>query len=217
MKQVNRYIDAVFTRDDALLEGVLSSIQENGMPSISVSPSAGKLLTMLVSISGARRVLEIGALGGYSGICLARGFGKEGTLTSLELKESYAELAHSNLSKAGFGGQVSYMTGPALESLETLAGNQKRFDFFFIDADKGNYEHYLAYCIKLAEPGALIVADNVLAGGSAADDDAAPKRHTESMKKFNQAVAAHPQLESLLIPIGDGVTVSRVKKEPVCD
>lgn len=212
MKQVNRYIDAVFTRDDALLEGVLSSIQENGMPSISVSPSAGKLLTMLVSISGARRVLEIGALGGYSGICLARGFGKEGTLTSLELKESYAELANSNLSKAGFGSQVSYMTGSALESLETLVGNQKRFDFFFIDADKGNYEHYLAYCIKLAEPGAIIVADNVLAGGSVADDDAAPKRHTESMKKFNQEVAAHPQLESLLMPIGDGMTVSQVRK-----
>ena len=99
-----------------------------------------------------------------------------------------------------------------MESLETLAGNQKRFDFFFIDADKGNYEHYLAYCIKLAEPGALIVTDNVLAGGSVADDDAALKRHTESMKKFNQAVASHPQLESLLIPIGDGLTVSQVRK-----
>ncbi|MCY8000508.1 O-methyltransferase [Bacillus haynesii] len=217
MKQVNRYIDAVFTRDDALLEGVLSSIQENGMPSISVSPSAGKLLTMLVSISGARRVLEIGALGGYSGICLARGFGEEGTLTSLELKESYAELAHSNLSKAGFGGQVSYMTGPALESLETLAGNQKRFDFFFIDADKGNYEHYLAYCIKLAEPGALIVADNVLAGGSVAGQGTEPRQYTKLMKAFNETAANHPQLESLLIPIGDGMTVSRVKIEPVCD
>ncbi|ARA84206.1 methyltransferase [Bacillus paralicheniformis] len=127
------------------------------------------------------------------------------------------DLAHSNLSKAGFGSQVSDMTEPALESLETLAGNQKRFDFFFIDADKGNYEHYLAYCIKLAEPGAIIVADNVLAGGSIGDDDATPKRHTESMKKFNQAVAAHPQLEYLSMPIGDGMTVSRVKKEPICD
>ncbi|OMI26334.1 methyltransferase [Bacillus haynesii] len=194
------------------MEEVLSSIQENGMPSLSVSPSTGKLQTMLVSIPGARRVLEIGALGGLQRDLSCRGFGKEGTLTSLELNESYAELAHSNLSKAGFGGQVSYMTGPALESLETLAGNQKRFDFFFIDADKGNYEHYLAYCIKLAEPGALIVADNVLAGGSVADDDAALKRHTESMKTFNQAVAAHPKLESLLIPIGDGMTVSQVRK-----
>lgn len=167
---------------------------------------------MLVSISGAKNVLEIGALGGYSGICLARGFGNEGKLTSLELMESYAKLAESNLSKAGFAEQVSYMVGPALQRLEQLVQDGKRFDFFFIDADKGNYENYLKYCIKLAENGALIVCDNVLANGSVADANAEPKRHTEFMKKFNQTVAEHPQLESVLIPIGDGLTVSRVKK-----
>lgn len=181
------------------------------MPSISVSPSSGKLLTMLVSIAGAKNILEIGALGGYSGICLARGFGEGGMLTSLELEEKYAELARSNLTKAGFGDQVSYMTGPALESLETLTADQKRFDFFFIDADKANYNSYLEYCIKLAEPGALIVADNVLAGGSVADPGAKPKRYTEFMKNFNETAANHPRLESLLLPIGDGMTISMVK------
>ncbi len=211
MKQINQYIDTVFYNPDPILDEVISSIKENGMPSISVSPSSGKLLTMLVSIAGAKNILEIGALGGYSGICLARGFGEEGTLTSLELKHEYAELAGSNLTKAGFGDQVSYMTGPALESLETLVSDQKRFDFFFIDADKANYEHYLEYCIKLAEPGALIIADNMLAGGSVADPNVAPKRYTEFMKNFNQTVANHPRLESLLLPIGDGMTVSRVK------
>lgn len=150
-EQINSYIDSVFHREDVLLEEVLSSIKENGMRSISVSPSTGKLLTMLVSISGAKNVLEIGALGGYSGICLARGFGRDGKLTSLELEEGYAKLAHSNLSKAGFGDQVSYITGAALPSLEKLIGDNKRFDFFFIDADKENYENYLRYCIKLAE------------------------------------------------------------------
>lgn len=198
MKQMNSYIDSVFSNEDDLLEEVVSSIKENGMPSISVSPSAGKLLTMLVSISG--------------GICLARGFGKEGTLTSLELKKEYAELAHSNLTKAGFGGQVTYMTGAALQSLEQLVKSDERFDFFFIDADKGNYEQYLTHCIELAKPGAVIVADNVLAGGSVADQKAAPRRHTEVMRTFNKTVAQHPQLESLLIPIGDGMTVSKVKK-----
>ncbi|MDG0875404.1 O-methyltransferase [Paenibacillus thiaminolyticus] len=212
MKQINSYIDSVFYKQDALLEDVISSIQETGMPAISVSPSSGKLLTMLVSISGAKNVLEIGALGGYSGICLARGFGIEGKLTSLELEESYAELAYSNLSKAGFGNQVTYVTGPALQSLEKLVANNKRYDFFFIDADKENYGNYLTYCISLAEPGALIVSDNVLAGGTVADQDAQPKRYTEIMKKFNETVANHPQLESLLIPIGDGMTVSKVKK-----
>ncbi|GIN97145.1 O-methyltransferase [Siminovitchia terrae] len=212
MKQINQYIDTVFYDPDPILEEVISSIKENGMPSISVSPSSGKLLTMLVSIAGAKNILEIGALGGYSGICLARGFGEEGTLTSLELKDEYAELAGSNLTKAGFGNQVSYMAGPALENLETLVSDQKRFDFFFIDADKANYDNYLEYCIKLADPGALIVADNMLAGGSVADPDATPKRYTEFMKKFNKMVANHPRLESLLLPIGDGMTVSRVKE-----
>ena len=88
MKQINRYIDSVFCSQDTLLDEVIASIKENEMPPISVSPSSGKLLTMLVSISGAKDILEIGALGGYSGICLAKGFGEEGTLTSLELEEN---------------------------------------------------------------------------------------------------------------------------------
>ncbi|MFF2753628.1 O-methyltransferase [Psychrobacillus sp. NPDC058041] len=212
MKQINSYIDSVFHKRDKILEEVISSIEENGMPSISVSPSSGKLLTMLISISGAKNVLEIGALGGYSGICLARGFGREGKLTSLELEEKYAKLAHSNLSKSGFGDQVSYIIGAALHSLDKLIEDNKRFDFFFIDADKENYENYLAYCIRLADSGALIVTDNVLAGGSVADQEVKPKRYTDLMKKFNETVANHPQLESVIIPIGDGMTISKVKK-----
>ncbi len=212
MKQMNNYIDEVFYQHDAMLEDVISSIVENGMPAISVSPSSGKLLTMLVSITGAKAILEIGALGGYSGICLARGIEGEGTLTSLELQENYAQLAAQNLAKAGYAEQVSYRTGPALENLENLVAEGQRFDFFFIDADKDNYENYLAYCIKLANPGAFIVADNVLAGGSVADPEAASKRYTAIMKKFNVTVANHPQLESVLLPIGDGMTISKVKK-----
>jgi caffeoyl-CoA O-methyltransferase len=203
----------VFYHHDPLLEEVLASIKENGMRSISVSPSSGKLLTMIVVISGAKDVLEIGALGGYSGICLARGFGREGTLTSLELEEAYVRLARQNVTKAGFGEQVTYLTGPALESLERLLENKKQFDFFFIDADKENYENYLNYCLQLARPGAIIVTDNVLAGGSVVDEEAPAKRYTEYMRKFNETVANHPKLESVLIPIGDGITLSRVKIE----
>ncbi len=209
---MNKYIDSVFYSEDQVLEEVLSSIKENGMRSMSISRSTGKLLSMLVSIAGAEDVLEIGALGGYSGICLARGFGKDGKLTSLELVESYAQLANSNLTKAGFGDQVSYMVGSALESLEQLIEKEKRFDFFFIDADKENYESYLNYCMKLANKGALIVCDNVLANGSVAYDHVEPKHYTAFMKEFNETVANHPQLESTLIPIGDGLTVSRVIK-----
>lgn len=213
MRQLNSYIDSTFHTQDDLLESVLISIEKNGMHSISVSPSSGKLLTFLVSLSRSKKILEIGALGGYSGICLARGFGKDGQLTSLELEESYTHLAHKNLIAAGFDGQVSYMPGPALESLEQLLSENKRFDFFFIDADKENYENYLEACIRLADNGALIVADNVLANGSVADENVKPVPFTKTMKKFNKTVANHPQLESLLIPIGDGMTVAKVRME----
>ncbi|WP_422123861.1 O-methyltransferase [Planococcus sp. X10-3] len=211
MKLINQYINSVFTKQDDELDGVIKSIEAHGMRQISVPPASGKLLTMLVSISGAKNILEIGALGGYSGICLARGFGADGKLTSLELEESYAELAHSNLAQAGFGNQVHYLTGPALDSLQKLTEANETFDFFFIDADKENYENYLEACIKLAQPGAIIVADNVLAQGTVADPEAAPQRNTEIMKSFNRVTANHPQLESLLIPLGDGMTVARVK------
>ncbi len=212
MKKINQYINSVFTQQDDELDGVIQSIEEAGMRQISVPPVSGKLLTMLVSISGAKNVLEIGALGGYSGICLARGFGSQGKLTSLELEKSYAELAKTNLTEAGFGDQITYLIGPALDSLKKLSDAGETFDFFFIDADKDNYENYLEACIKLAQPGAIIVADNVLAGGSVADPDIAPRQNTEIMKSFNDTVAKHPQLESLLLPVGDGMTVSQVRK-----
>ncbi|PID15030.1 methyltransferase [Sporosarcina sp. P34] len=213
MKMINQYIDQTFVSTDQVLEDVLCSIQENGMRSISVSPASGKALTMLVSLTGAKNVLEIGALGGYSGICLARGFSKEGHLTSLELEESFAKLANANLTKAGFGDQVTYKTGPALDSLEALKAKGKTFDFFFIDADKENYRNYLDSCLELAEPNALIVADNVLAGGSVADSSIPEKQYTESMREFNEYTARHPRLMSVLLPVGDGLTVSQVKPQ----
>ncbi|MGE7110148.1 O-methyltransferase [Lysinibacillus sp. NPDC047702] len=212
MKIVNQYIDTVFNRKDPILEEVISSITEHGMPAISVSPSSGKLLTILVSMTKAKSILEIGALGGYSGICLARGLDCEGTLMSLELEEKYAQLAYNNVSKAGFGEQVSYMTGPALQSLKKLVQDKQRFDFFFIDADKENYKNYLHYCVQLANDDAIIVTDNVLASGSVADSNVAPKRYTVLMQEFNVTVANHPQLESVIMPIGDGMAISKVKK-----
>ncbi|QTD41897.1 O-methyltransferase [Sporosarcina sp. Te-1] len=213
MKNINQYIDQVFVPPtDDILHHVLKSIKELGMRSISVSPASGKLLTMLVSMTGATQVLEIGALGGYSGICLVRGLESEGQLTSLELEPAFAELAHRNVSLAGFGEQVTYKTGPALDSLLELKAEGRTFDFFFIDADKGNYKNYLDECIELAVPGAVIVADNVLAGGSVVETTDVQKRYTDQMREFNEYVSNHPQLESILLPIGDGMTVSQVKK-----
>ncbi len=130
MEKVEKYIESTFHTNEAFLEEIKASIIERGVPSISVSPNAGKLLTMLVAISGAKEILEIGALGGFSGTCLARGLSEQGHLTSLELKEEYGKLAQENLTKAGLGEKVTYMIGEALASLETLATEQKKFDFF---------------------------------------------------------------------------------------
>jgi caffeoyl-CoA O-methyltransferase len=208
---VQEYIDSLFIKEDAILEHVTESIYANGMQNISVSPEIGKLLTLLVKISGAKQILEIGALGGYSGICLIRGLRKEGHLTSLELRQEYAHLAHENLIKAGFGNRVTYHTGEALKSLDQLEKEQKKFDFIFIDADKENYPNYLERALRLASPGALIVGDNVLQRGRVFDASHVDPR-TDCIRTFNQQIANDINLESILLPIGDGLMVARVKE-----
>ncbi|WP_412917724.1 O-methyltransferase [Metabacillus sediminilitoris] len=161
-------------------------------------------------MSGAKEILEIGALGGYSGICLVRGLQKEGHLTSLELKQEYAQLAHENLKKAGFGDRVTYYTGEALKSLDQLEMQQKKFDFIFIDADKENYPNYLDCSLRLANPGALIVGDNVLQRGQVYDFSHVDLR-TENMRAFNHRMANDPNLESIILPVGQGLSIGRVK------
>ncbi|MEF3305461.1 O-methyltransferase [Paenibacillus sp. GYB003] len=205
----DRYVESLYEADGDL-ERVAESIRERGMPEISVAPGYGRLLTMLVRLSGAKRVLEIGALGGYSGICLARGLGADGKLVSLELKEEFAAVARANVERAGFGGKVEYRIGEALASLERLKDEGAAFDFFFIDADKGNYVNYLDFAIRLANPGALILGDNALLHGKTFD----PGANGESarvMREFNRRIATDPRLESTILPAYDGLCIARVK------
>jgi caffeoyl-CoA O-methyltransferase len=207
---ISTYIQKLFANEDDLLQQVKESISEKNMPMISVPPETGKLLTMLVAISGSKEILEIGALGGYSGISLLRGTNNGGSLTSLELREEFAEVALENLKSAGFENNVKYVVGPALESLEKLKHSGQKFDFFFIDADKENYESYLEYAVTLANSNALITTDNTLWKGMVADESN-QEPNTIAIRNFNNAVSKHPRLESILIPIGDGLTVARVK------
>ena len=204
------YISELYAQEDATLLAVRQSIVERGMPTISVAASVGKMLTMLVRMNGAQQVLEIGALGGYSGICLARGLGAEGGLVSLELEQAYADLAKSNLEAAGFGDRVEFRVGLALDSLAELEREGRRFDLFFIDADKDNYPNYLEYAIKLGNPGALILADNVFRGDRVLDP-ANQEDTIAAMREFNRKAAEDDRLESMILPMGDGVLVSRIK------
>ncbi|MFC5652736.1 O-methyltransferase [Paenibacillus solisilvae] len=196
--------------EDADLERVVRVIAEQGMPDISIAAGYGRLLTMLVRTSGAKQVLEIGALGGYSGICLARGLSDDGQLTSLELVQQYAVTAKGNLEAAGFGGQVSYMVGDAQASLAQLKEQGKKYDFFFIDADKENYPKYLEWAIALANPGAIITGDNALLHGRTID----PEKNGPSvlaMREFNERMVKDERLIGTLLPAYDGLAVAIVK------
>lgn len=207
----DRYLHETFGCDDPVLTRILERMKERDMPPISVLPSLGRLLTLLVKAAGAKRVLEIGALGGYSGVCLARGLGRNGTLTSLELSPTFAEFARSNLAEAGFAEQVRYRVGPAISSLASLVLEGARFDFVFIDADKPNYANYLEYALQMALPGALICADNVLLGDRILDS-ANQDASVVGMRTFVKRLTSDRRLESVGLPIGDGFAIARVAR-----
>ncbi|SFS58049.1 O-methyltransferase [Paenibacillus sp. BC26] len=196
--------------EDADLARVHQTIQQLGMPEISIAAGYGRLLTMLVRMSGAKNVLEIGALGGYSGICLARGLSDGGRLTSLELLQNYADVARGSLEAAGLGDRVEYRVGDAKESLAVLAEEGRKFDFFFIDADKESYPLYLEWAIKLANPGAVITGDNALLHGRTVD----PEKNGPSvlaMREFNASMVSDERLIGTLLPAYDGLAVAVVK------
>lgn len=203
------YSEQLYEEDELLLK-VKEAIRESGMPEVSVAPGYGRLLSMLVALSRAEAVLEIGALGGYSGICLARGLSSAGTLTTLELKTEYAEMANRHLKLAGFGDKVEYRVGPALESLAELEREGRTFDFFFIDADKENYPNYLEYAIRLARPGAVIAGDNVFLRGRTLN----PEKNgpaVQAMRRFNETIAGDSRLTSTMLPAYDGLVLAVVK------
>lgn len=196
--------------EDEILEGVTRSIREHGINDVSIAPGYGRLLTLLVRSSGARSVLEIGALGGYSGVCLAKGFKQDGRIVSLEISEDNVELAKDNMEQAGFGDKVKYMVGPALDSLKVLESRGETFDFFFIDADKENYPNYLEYAIKLATPGALIAGDNFLLRGRTLNADKNGPS-VQAIRKFNEMIATDDRLISTMLPAYDGLALALVK------
>jgi predicted O-methyltransferase YrrM len=210
LENAERYADALFEgRADPDLERVRASIAERNMRDISVKPGYGRLLTLLAAASGAEAILEIGALAGYSGICLARGLRPGGKLTSLELIPEYAELARSNLAAAGFGDATEYRVGEALPSLEALAAEGRTFDFFFIDADKGNYPNYLEWALKLGRPGAIVVGDNTLLKGRIVEEQSTSPS-VRAMRVFNERIATDPRLQGVVLPAYDGLSIARI-------
>ncbi|WP_175917547.1 O-methyltransferase [Burkholderia pyrrocinia] len=168
--QVDAYFSATLVPSDDALDAALAASHAAGLPAINVAPNQGKLLQLLATIRGARRILEVGTLGGYSTIWLARALPPGGTLVTLELNPEHAKVATQNIARAGFAEVVSVIVGSARDSLARLvdAGGAP-FDFIFIDADKDNNPVYLDAALKLSRPGTVIVVDNVVRGGRVAD------------------------------------------------
>ncbi|MEO0530574.1 MAG: O-methyltransferase [Planctomycetota bacterium] len=165
---VDEYLASKLAKHDAALDGALVASTEAGLPEIAVSPNQGKLLQVLARSVNARRVLEIGTLGGYSTIWLARALPEDGRVVTLEAKPEHADVARANLTQAGVTDRVDLRVGSALETLPTLEGDES-FDFFFIDADKPSIPDYFAWVLKLSRPGSLIMVDNVVRRGKVAD------------------------------------------------
>ncbi|TLS47264.1 O-methyltransferase [Streptomyces montanus] len=212
---VDDYFTALLAPADEALAAALRDSDAAGLPHINVAPNQGKLLHLLAQTQGARRILEIGTLGGYSTIWLARALPDDGHLITLEYAERHADVARRNLARAGLDKITEIRVGPALVSLPKLADdNPDPFDLVFIDADKENNVHYVEWALKLTRPGSLIVLDNVVRGGAIADttrDDPALRGTRAALELF----AAHPKLTATAIQtVGtkgyDGFALARV-------
>lgn len=204
---VEDYLSGLFGAEDALLAQLREEADRTGLPPISIPSSTGRLLQLLARSIGAQRVLEVGTLGGYSAICLARAMPEDGSVLTLEKDASHAAFARRWIERAGLSNRVEVREGAALEILPALDG--ELFDLVFLDADKEPLTHYLDWSVRLLRPGGMVVADNALWGGRVLDesvDDAG----TRGVREFNRKLASDPRLTSIVVPLGDGVAIGLV-------
>ncbi|MBG9798214.1 O-methyltransferase [Brevibacillus laterosporus] len=197
--EVDQYFNSMLLPSDPILDEVLQANAKAGMPAIDVAPNQGKLLYLLAKIRGAKKILEIGTLGGYSSIWLARALPQDGQLISLEYEQSFAHIAEENVKKAGLAEKVSILVGPALETLPTLQEKgMTGFDMIFIDADKQNNPHYLQWALKLCNPGAIILGDNVVRDGEVIHPESEDDR-IQGIRQFIDLLSSEPRIESTAI------------------
>ncbi|MET7910515.1 O-methyltransferase [Streptomyces avermitilis] len=212
---VDDYFTTLLAPEDEALTAALRDSDAAGLPHINVAPNQGKLLQLLAEIQGARRILEIGTLGGYSTIWLGRALPQDGRLISFEHDAKHAEVARRNLARAGLDGIAEVRVGPALESLPKLADERPEpFDLVFIDADKVNNPHYVEWALKLTRPGSLIVVDNVVRGGRVTDAGSTDPS-VRGTRSALELIAEHPKLSGTAVQtVGskgyDGFALARV-------
>jgi caffeoyl-CoA O-methyltransferase len=214
LARIDHYIEERFAPQDEALEAAVRESRRTGLPEIQVSPNEAKLLQLLAEVVGARRILEVGTLGGYSAIHFGRALPEDGTLVSLEIDERHAEVARENVERAGLSDKVEIRVGDARELLARIAeSGEGPFDVVFIDADKEGYPEYLEWAMGLTRPGSLILGDNTVRGGSILDPQDNSARATN---EFNERIAGDPRLSAIVLPILreriDGLTIARVRE-----
>lgn len=196
---VDDYIAGKLIGEDAALAAALANNRRAGLPAIDVSVAQGKLLQLLARGVGARRILEIGTLGGYSTIWLARALGEGGRLVTLELDPAFAAVARSNIDLAGVGGAVDIRIGPARDTFEAMCGEDgQAFDFVFVDADKENYAAYLGYALRLSRPGTMLVFDNVVREGEVINPRSTDPK-VPGTRQLYDALQDHPRIDATAI------------------
>ena len=198
---LNQYVTDLFASEDEALQWIQAETRRNEMPQISLSPQEGRLLQFLLQAVGARKVVEIGTLAGYSGTWLARGLPDDGVLYTMEFSPKHAEVARASFERAGVADKVQLFQGAALDNLKKIEGKGP-FDFIFIDADKPTYPQYLTWAVDNLRPGGMVTAHNAFGGGRVADADSDFAREIHT---FNQMLADEPRLFSTILSIGDGM------------
>ncbi len=199
---IDREVAKLFAPEDDALRAALDAGRAHDMPAIQISPTQGRLLQVLAVACGARAILEIGTLAGYSSIWLARALPEDGHLISLEISEKHAAVARESLERAGLSGRAEVRVGPADTQLPELVA-EAPFDLVFIDADKPGYPTYLEWALKLTRPGSLIVADNCIRRGAPLREQSTDEA-TAALRAYDQRVATDPRLLSVALPIDEG-------------
>jgi predicted O-methyltransferase YrrM len=195
-QDVDAFLDRTVIGDDPALTAALEASDAAGLPRIAVSAQQGQFLCLLAGAMRARRILEIGTLGGFSTIWLARGAGPQGRVITLEYEPKHAEVARANLQRAGVADRVEVIVGAALDALPTLTGDP--FDLVFIDADKENYVAYLEWAVRLARPGSVIVLDNVIREGRVLEPESDDPR-VQATRQTLQVMGEHPRLDTAVL------------------
>ncbi|WP_226673884.1 O-methyltransferase [Rossellomorea aquimaris] len=193
--KVDQYYSEKLHKTDGIMESVLQANSEAELPAIDVSPNQGKFLSLLAQLQGAKRILEIGTLGGYSTIWLARSLPEDGRIVTLEYSEKHAKVAGQNIRNAGLKDKVEIKVGAALDTLPTLQGT---FDFIFIDADKQNNSNYLKWALRLSQPGTVIITDNVVRGGRVIDE-ASEDDSVQGVRTFVELLSNEERIDSTVV------------------